>query len=45
MMAKYVLRPTSLGMGTCGEEFQYATCSAVGGSGDLETEPPQPIAS
>jgi hypothetical protein len=29
-MAKHVLRPTSLGMGTCGEESQYATCSAVG---------------
>jgi hypothetical protein len=34
-VAGYVLRPTSLGIGTstCGEEFQYATCR---GSGDLE---------
>jgi hypothetical protein len=40
-VTKYVLRPTSLRMGTCGEEFYYAiTCSAVGGSGDLETELP-----
>lgn len=44
-MAKYVLRPTSLGMGTCGEELQYATCGAVRSSGNPETEPLQPIAS
>ncbi|KAJ5678635.1 hypothetical protein N7462_006879 [Penicillium macrosclerotiorum] len=40
-----VLKPTSLGMGTCGAELQSPTRSAVEGSGDLETEPPQPIAS
>lgn len=40
------MRSTSLGMGTYGEEPYYATtCSAVGGSGDLETELSQPIAS
>jgi hypothetical protein len=33
MIAKYVVRSTSLGMGTCEEAFQYATCSAVGESG------------
>lgn len=37
-VARYDLRPTSLGRGTGahGEDFQWPTCSAVGGSGDLE---------